>query len=90
MKFYHTQPTLFAAIFIGFATFDVIFEAVLLFKHLFWLRFILWNAFRVGHALCIVSKQPQKETPFVIYFVQTTHLLCFLVKSGKMKKKKKN
>ena len=35
MKFYHTQPTLFAAIFIGFATFDVIFEAVLLFKHLF-------------------------------------------------------
>ena len=35
MKFYHTQPTLFAAIFIGFATFAVIFEAVLLFKHLF-------------------------------------------------------
>ena len=35
MKFYHTQPTLFAAIFIGFATFVVIFEAVLLIKHLF-------------------------------------------------------
>ena len=35
MKFYHTQPTLFAAICIGFATFAVIFEAVLLFKHLF-------------------------------------------------------
>ena len=31
MKFYHTQPTLFAAIFIGVATFAVIFEAVLLF-----------------------------------------------------------
>ena len=30
IKFYHTQPTLFAAIFIGFATFAVIFEAVLL------------------------------------------------------------
>ena len=29
------QPTLFAAIFIGFATFAVIFEAALLFKHLF-------------------------------------------------------
>ena len=50
------QPTLFAAIFIGFATFAVIFEAVLLFKHLFWLRFFLWNAFTVGHAFCIVSK----------------------------------
>ena len=36
MKFYHTQPTLFAAIFfIGFTTFAVIFEAVLLFKHLY-------------------------------------------------------
>ena len=35
MKFYHTHPTLFAAIFIGFATFAIIFEAVLLFKHLF-------------------------------------------------------
>ena len=35
MKSYHTQPTLFVAIFIGFATFAVIFEAVLLFKHLF-------------------------------------------------------
>ena len=34
MKFYQTQPTLFAAIFIGFSTFTVIFEAVLLFKHL--------------------------------------------------------
>ena len=32
MKFYHT---LFAAIFIGFVTFAVIFEAVLLLKHLF-------------------------------------------------------
>ena len=35
MYFYHTQPTLFTAIFIGCATFAVIFEAVLLFKHLF-------------------------------------------------------
>ena len=35
LKFYHTVPTLFAAIFIGFVTFAVIFEAVLLFKHLF-------------------------------------------------------
>ena len=34
-KLFHMQPTLFAAIFIGFATFAVIFEAVLLFKHLF-------------------------------------------------------
>ena len=33
-KLYHTQSTLFAAIFIGFATFAVILEAVLLFKHL--------------------------------------------------------
>ena len=35
MNFFNTQPTLFAAIFISFATFAVIFEAVLLFKHLF-------------------------------------------------------
>ena len=35
MKFYHPQPTLFTAIFIGFDTFAVIFEAVLLFKDLF-------------------------------------------------------
>ena len=34
-KFCHMQPTLFAAIFIGFATFAVIFEAALLFEHLF-------------------------------------------------------
>ena len=56
MKFYQTQPTLFATIFIGFATFTVIFEAVLLFKHLFWLRFILWNAFTVGHPFYIERK----------------------------------
>ena len=42
--------------FIAFATFAVIFEAVLLFKHLIWLRFILLNAFTVGHPFCIVSK----------------------------------
>ena len=34
MKFYHTQPNQFAAIFIGFATFAFIFEVVLLFKHI--------------------------------------------------------
>ena len=35
--------------------------------------------------------QPGVNVPlralFLVYFVQTTHLLCFLVKSGKIKKK---